>query len=102
MKRTLAILLALVMVLAMFACKSGNKQEAVSQELAGTYDILVWTGEAAVDLTKQQIENFNNTNAYGIKFNATVNPAGPVCSPRTGRRAEQARHRIRCGCESCE
>ena len=80
MKRTLAILLALVMVLAMFACKSGNKQEAVSQELAGTYDILVWTGEAAVDLTKQQIENFNNTNAYGIKFNATVNPVSEATS----------------------
>ena len=79
MKRTLAIMLALVMVLAMFACTGSKKPEA-SQELAGEYSILVWTGEAAVDLTKQQIENFNNTNEYGIKFVATVNPVSEATS----------------------
>jgi arabinogalactan oligomer/maltooligosaccharide transport system substrate-binding protein len=80
MKRTLAILLALVMVLALVACGKGNEgtegpaNTGTSTELAGTYDITVWVGEDAVDLTKKQIEDFNNTNTDGIKFNATVNP----------------------------
>ncbi len=82
MKRTLAILLALVMVFGLAACKkagdnTGTGTEtgtSTGTELAGTYDITVWVGENAVDLTKKQIEDFNNTNTDGIKFNATVNP----------------------------
>ena len=87
MKRTLAILLALVMVLAVAACTpttpanpDGGNNAPEGGELAGTYDILVWTGEDAVELTKQQIENFNNTNEYGIKFVATVNPVSEATS----------------------
>ena len=80
MKRTLAILLALVMVVGLCACKTGGEtpnqpgNNGGGNELAGTYDITVWVGENAVDLTKKQIEDFNNTNTDGIKFNATVNP----------------------------
>ncbi len=87
MKRTLAIVLALLMVLALVACTGSGDQPAQpgnngggSTELAGTYDITVWVGENAVDLTKKQIEDFNNTNTDGIKFNATVNPVSEATS----------------------
>ncbi|MBR0425959.1 MAG: extracellular solute-binding protein [Clostridia bacterium] len=110
MKRTLAIVLALVMVLAMFACtgsaqttttpstdttepktetttQTGTTEQTTTEqpattggELAGTYDILVWVGESAVDLTKQQIEAFNSSNEDGITFNATVNPVSEATS----------------------
>ena len=66
MKKFLALLLALAMVFSLAACGGGSK--------GGTYDITVWVAEKAVDLTKQQIEDFNNSNEYGIKFNATVEP----------------------------
>ncbi len=109
MKKTLAIVLALVMVLGLVACKTaqettatqpgtatqsgnqpagdqpagdqpagdqpaGDQPEAAFNPFEGLppYDITVWVGEAAVDLTKEQIEKFNNTNELGIKFNATV------------------------------
>ena len=71
MKRILAIALSLVMVLALVACGGGKKSE-----LAGTYDIKVWCAENIVDLTKQQIEDFNKNNEFGITFNATVEPVG--------------------------
>lgn len=87
MKRTLAIVLALVIVLSLAACsskttqttetktetKTETQQTGADSPLAGTYDITVWVGEAAVELTKKQIEDYNNTNELGIKFNATVN-----------------------------
>ena len=89
MKKVLALILALAMVFALTACggsapapagsdqpaPAGNDQPAAAgNELAGTYDILVWVGEAAVDLTKKQIEDFNANNEFGITFNAEVNP----------------------------
>ena len=93
MKRTLAILLALVMVLALAACtpsgtptpsgQGGDNpsgQTTTGSELAGTYDVTVWVGEAIVDLTKEQIDNFNKTNDQGIVFNATVNPVSEATS----------------------
>ena len=60
MKRTLAILLALVMVLGLIACgtqtqqpaQQGGEQPAGTSELAGTYNITVWAAEKVVDLTK--------------------------------------------------
>ena len=58
--------------------KSGT--EAAASPLAGTYDIVVWVGEAAVDLTKKQIEDYNNSNELGIKFNATVNGVSEATS----------------------
>ncbi len=106
MKRTLAIMLALVMVFALAACKTpaqqggekpaqqgnnepaqqggeepaqqGNEPVATGDEV--TYEITVWVGEAAVDLTKKQIEDFNNTNTEGIKFIATVNGVSEATS----------------------
>ena len=99
MKKTLAIVLALVMVLALVACsgKTGTetpapqtgtetKTDTSSSPLAGTYDITVWVGEAAVDLTKKQIDDFNKNNELGITFNAIVNGVSSVRPPGAGRR----------------
>ena len=84
MKKTLAIVLALVMILGVIACtpksatqtpaetKTETKTEttetkpaAASSELAGEYTITVWAAEKVVDLTKKQIEDFNNSNDMG-------------------------------------
>ena len=70
MKKALALLLALAMVFALAACGGGNG----GSKDGGTYDIVVWVPELAVDLTKQQIADFNSSNEYGITFNATVEP----------------------------
>ena len=67
MKKFLAIVMAAIMALSMMSFAS-------AESLAGEYDITVWVAEKAVDLTKQQIENFNKTNDAGIVFNATVEP----------------------------
>jgi len=97
MKKTLAIVLALAMVLGLAACTakptttttaeptvteqpSTGGSTTADSPLAGTYDITVWVGEAAVDLTKKQIEAFNNSNELGIKFNATVNGVSEATS----------------------
>ena len=93
MKKILAIMLALVLVLGLAACGGStttttttpsnstdttktNTEPAAqgSSELAGTYDIVVWVGENAVELTQKQIAAYNETNTDGITFNATVNP----------------------------
>ena len=60
---------------------SGTKSNDTTQssgggELAGTYDIKVWVAEAAVDLTKKQIDAYNASNTDGIKINATIQPVG--------------------------
>lgn len=44
---------------------SGNGDNAV-------YNITVWVGENTDTLTKQQISRFNETNEWGVTFNATV------------------------------
>ena len=96
MKKTLAIVLALVMVLGLAACsgktgtqtatepktetKTETQQTGSDSPLAGTYDITVWVGEAAVDLTKKQIEDFNKNNEFGITFNALVNGVSEATS----------------------
>ena len=67
MKKFLAIMMAVVMVMSMALSAS-------AASLAGTYDITVWVAEKAVDLTKKQIDDFNATNDAGIVFNATVEP----------------------------
>ena len=70
MKKVLALLLALVMIFALAACGGGGAKK----QDGGSYDIVVWVPELAVELTQKQIEDFNNSNEYGIKFNATVEP----------------------------
>ena len=83
MKKFLAIVLAAVMVFAFAACTSNGDNSATKSpdgnstaSLAGTYDITVWVAEAAVDLTKTQIDNFNKTNEDGIVINATIEAVG--------------------------
>ncbi len=69
MKKLLALVLALAMVIGL--CPMNQ-----AEGLAGTYDIKVWVANEIVDLTKQQIEEFNATNEYGITFNATIEAVG--------------------------
>lgn len=83
MKKTLVIVLALVMMLGVIACtpKSATTtttetKPAASSELAGEYTITVWCAEKVVDLTKKQIEDFNKSNDMGITFKATVEAVG--------------------------
>lgn len=66
MKKILALILSVVMVLSL--ASFGVAEETYE------YDITVWVAEKIVDLTLAQIEEFNNTNEYGIKINATVEP----------------------------
>ena len=69
MKKFLAIVLAIAMMLSMVSIASASS-------LAGTYKIKVWVADAMVDLTKAQIQRFNETNELGIVFEAEVQPQG--------------------------
>ena len=69
MKKFLAILLVLTMVLSMAVSASATS-------LAGEYKIKVWVANEIVELTKKQIEDFNATNDQGIVFNATIEAVG--------------------------
>jgi len=90
MKKIIALLLALVMVLSLAACggekapetqapqQGGNEQPqtpAGNEEnpLAGTYDITMWVSEmdGVADLTQQQIDAFEAANP-GIVINASI------------------------------
>ena len=68
MKKYLALVLALVLCVSMFAGCAEKEAEGI--------EIKVWVAENIVDLTKAQIEKFNETNTDGIKFIATVEPVG--------------------------
>ena len=92
MKKLLALLLVVAMVVSLAGCAGGkdsgneggnsaetttkktddNKGGASGSELAGTYDITVWVADAAVELTKTQIDNYNKTNEDGVTINATI------------------------------
>ena len=92
MKRTIAILLALLMVFAMAACTGGNTpvtpdqpsggndqpsggdDQPTTSELAGTYEVTVWCAEKAQDLFQKQINDFNANNTDGIVINAKIQP----------------------------
>ena len=93
MKKFLALLLALAMIFALAACgggteeaktententetNEGSTETSTGNELAGTYDIVVWCPEKEVELRKAQIQAFNETNEDGIIFNATVENVG--------------------------
>ena len=80
LKRIFALLLAVVMVFALAAC-SGNTDGTKAPEGSNspkqtqqggsneTYELKLklWVPEAAVELTTKQIEDFNKSNAHGIK-----------------------------------
>ena len=68
MKKYLALVLALVLCIGIFAGCSGKESDGIK--------IKVWVAENIVDLTKAQIEKFNETNPDGIKIDATVEPVG--------------------------
>ena len=40
------------------------------------YSITVWASDSVVDLTRKQIDDFNRTNEFGVRFNVTVEGMG--------------------------
>lgn len=87
MKKSLALLLALVMVFSFCACGEQPAEKAADapaaeapaaeeNPLAGTYDITVWVAENIVDLTNKQIADFNESNEDGIVINANIEAVG--------------------------
>ncbi len=89
MKKLFALLLAALMVLSLAACKggettkapddggkttteAGKETDAPTPAEVKTYDITVWVAEEIKDLTVKQIEDYNNSNEDGLKFNATI------------------------------
>ena len=89
MVMTVAVLV-LVMVIGLAACGNGgnttpaNNGNESKSEIAGTYKIKVWCPDAAVELTKKQIDDFNASNTMGIKFNYTVEPVSEPSRKPTG------------------
>lgn len=85
-KKIFAVILSAAMVLATLAgcgkteTTSTPSSSAASVEAPATegaaasyeYDIKVWCPEAAVELTKKQIDDFNASNEFGIKLTATI------------------------------
>ena len=62
MKKFLAILMAAIMALSVVSVASAEP---------GKFDITIWCPEEAVELTKTQIEEFNNTVSAGLSENVT-------------------------------
>ena len=85
MKKVLAIVLVLCMVIGLAACGGGSTpanntpanntpaNNTPASEIAGTYKVLVWCPAEAKALTTKQIEDFNKSNTMGIVIEATVN-----------------------------
>ena len=86
MKKVLAIVLVLCMVIGLAACGGGGNTPAnntpanntpanntPASEIAGTYKVLVWCPAEAKALTTKQIEDFNKSNTLGIVIEATIN-----------------------------
>jgi len=76
MKKTVALLLALIMVFALVACNKApaadpNKDQGA--DLTGTYDVTLWVSELAgvAELTQKQIDAFEAANP-GIVINASI------------------------------
>ena len=66
MKKIIALLLALVMMMSLVAC--GPKDNG------DTYKITMWVSESdgVADQVKEQIARFNETNEHGLKFEVAV------------------------------
>lgn len=82
-KKLLAVVLAAVTALSLAACGATNapktdasKDNGAAAESTYSFDINVWCPEAAVELTKKQIADFNAKNTDGITLNATVEAVG--------------------------
>ena len=65
MKKMVSLFLALVMVLSVCSFASASS-------VAGTYDVKIWVAENVVDLTTQQVADFNASNELGIVINAKI------------------------------
>lgn len=80
LKKVLAVVLVLSMVIALAACGKTPGTSTPNKPTQGgsqptekkTYDIKVWVPEAAVELTQKQIKAYNETNTDGVTFVATV------------------------------
>ena len=68
MKKFLAMLLAMAMALSLCVTASAEA------DLSGEYNVTIWVAENIVELTLQQIEDFNDENEDGIVIHATVEP----------------------------
>ena len=91
-KKLLAILLVAAMILATLAgCGKKDGTSTTSTDKKGgtaatedlTFNITVWVPELAVDLTKDQIEDFNNNNPDGIRFIPTIEAVSEADSATT-------------------
>lgn len=76
MGRILALVIVMSMCIGMVLGLTGCGKKDDSTTGTNTYDVTVWVAEKAVELTKQQIANFNSTNTDGITINATVSAVG--------------------------
>ena len=70
--RILALVIVMSMCIGMVLGLTGCGKKDDNTTDTNTYNVTVWVAENAVELTKQQIANFNNTNTDGITINATV------------------------------
>ena len=73
MKKIIALLLALVMVIGMAACGNNGEQGNDNADLAGTYDITMWVSEmdGVAQMTQEMIDAFEAANP-GIVINASI------------------------------
>ena len=65
MKKFFALVLAAVMALSLCVTASAD-------DLAGEYKVTIWVAEEIAELTRQQIQDFNDSNEDGIVIDATV------------------------------
>ena len=73
MKKVLALVLALVMIMSLAACGESKDSDVNIDELKGTYDITMWVSEIAgvAELTQEQIDAFE-AEYEGIIINASI------------------------------
>ena len=70
MKKFFTVAMCALMVMPI-ACAFGGCGEKTEDSYMN-YNITVWVGEGTKDLTSRQIRTFNETNEWGVKFNATI------------------------------